>query len=83
MNMTGSSFCDYNIICLKGDLLLVFACPEFSPFTDRGDLGGVKNDPGVGNLGGKLGCQGYKHKGQHASALLPLAGQLTHKEAPE
>jgi hypothetical protein len=46
-------------------------------------LGGVENDPGVGNLGGKLGCQGYKHKGQHASALLPLAGQLTHKEAPK
>jgi hypothetical protein len=81
--MTGSSFCVCNIICLKGGLLLVFACPGFSPFIDRGDLREVENDPDVGNLGGKVGCQGYKHKGQHASALLPLAGQLTHKEAPE
>lgn len=83
MNMTGSSLCEFNIIRLKGGLLLVFACPGFSSFINRGDLREAENDPGVGNLGGKLGCQGYKHKGQHASALLPLAGQLTHKEAPK
>jgi hypothetical protein len=37
MNVIGSSFCECNINRLKGGLLLVFACPGFSPFISGGD----------------------------------------------